>query len=162
MKNTNSRGDELYSDDVFWVLFDYEVTRSQRYPSALSLVRIEMVPSSGDPIIMRAAGSIFSSALNTHLRTADIPTGDGNMYFILLPTTDENGGRAVCERMLSIFRNKFDTRDGNSISFSINVGMASHPGGSSLTKEDLLQQTEKALKQSKLKGPNTYVTYTDL
>jgi hypothetical protein len=157
-----TRGDELYSDDVFWVLFDYEVTRSQRYPSPLSLIKIEMTPSASDPVINRAAAAIFIAELNSNLRMADIPTGNGNSYHILLPTTDENGGRTVCERMLSIFRNRFDTKDGESITFSINLGMAAHPGGPSLTADELLQNTEKAFQQSKFNGPNTYVVYSDL
>jgi GGDEF domain-containing protein len=162
MRKMQSRGDELYSDDVFWVLFDYEVTRSQRYPSPLSLVQIEMKPSTGDPVIMRAAASIFCSALNSHLRSSDIPTGSDSNYFVLLPTTEEKGCRALCERLISIFRNRYESKEGQSITFSLNIGMASHTGGSAMTKEDLLQGAEKAIKQSKLKGPNTYVASSDL
>lgn len=162
MSKKPTRGDELYSDDVFWVLFDYEVTRSQRYPSSLTLIKIETTPSAGDPVINRAAASIFSVALNSHLRMADIPTGNGNTYLILLPTTDESGGRAVCERMLSVFRNRFDITEGASITFSINMGMASHPGGPSLTVDELLRGTQKAIQQSKLNGPNSYVVSSDL
>jgi hypothetical protein len=64
--------------------------------------------------------------------------------------------------MLDVFHNRFDTKDGESITFSLNLGLASHSGGPALTVEQLLQGTEKALEQSKVNGPNTYVVYSDL
>jgi len=152
----------LYGDDVFWVLFDYEVTRSQRYPNALTLIQIEMSPGSSDPEIIHAAASIFSSTLSSYLRAADICTGDGQNYRILLPTTDENGGRVVCDRLLSVFGNRLEINDGNTLAFSLNIGMAALPGGAILSKEELLDQVEKALHQSKLNGSNTYAAYSDL
>jgi len=162
MKRLLSSGDELYSDDVFWVLLDYEVTRSQRYPGALTLLHIETTPSASDTSLIRAATSIFNSALNSHLRSADISTGNGKTYRILLPTTDEQGGRAVCERLLSIFRQRFESKEGEAIIFSINIGMASHPGGATLSREELLDQAEKALRKAQLKGLNTYIASSDL
>ncbi|MEW6406127.1 MAG: diguanylate cyclase [Chloroflexota bacterium] len=162
MRRLLSTGDELYTEDVFWVLFDYEVTRSQRYPAPLTLIHIETAPSVGDASLLRAATSVFNAALNSHLRSADISSGDGKIYRILLPTTNEEGGRAVCDRLISIFHNRFQSREGETIIFTINIGMASHPGGSTLLKEDLLAQAEKALRQAQLKGSNTYLAYSDL
>jgi hypothetical protein len=162
MKRIISSGDELYSEDVFWVLFDYEVTRSQRYPGPLTLIQIETTPNAEDSYLVRAATSIFNSALNSQLRSADISTGNGKTYRILLPTTDEHGARAVCERLLSIFRNRFESKEGETIIFSINIGMASHPGGGTLSKEELLAQAERALRQSQLRGSNVYVSASDL
>ena len=162
MKRAHSGDDDLYSEDVFWVLFDYEVTRSQRYPGPLTLIQIEMSPSASDPVMLSRAGSVFSSELNSHLRAADISTGHGRNYRVLLPTTDEHGGRVVCERLLSVFRNRLGTRDANSFTFTVNIGMTSHPGGESLSTEDMLGQVEKALQRSRLKGSNTYVASSDL
>ncbi len=162
MKKILPRGDDLYSEDVFWVLLDYEVTRSQRYPSALSLLQLEMTAIAGDDFIIRSASSIFGSALNTHLRAADITANAGDQYFIILPNTDEEGGRTVCDRLISVFRNRFETRDGQSISFSLNIGLTAHSGGASLSKEKLLEETTAALNRSKIKGPNTYAAFSDL
>jgi hypothetical protein len=44
MRKMISRGEEVYSSDVFEILFEYEVSRSQRYPTPLSLLLIEMTP----------------------------------------------------------------------------------------------------------------------
>lgn len=162
MKRTLAHGDTLYTEDVFWVLLDYEVTRSQRYPTALSLLQMETTPTTTDPNLLRAATSVFNSALNSQLRSADICTGNEHSYRILLPTTDEHGGRAVCERLLSIFRNRLESKEGHSIIFSINIGLASHAGGPTLSKEELLDQSKQALQMAQRAGRNTFAVFSEL
>lgn len=158
MTHELSRGNEVYSNDVFQVLIEYEISRSVRYPAPLAMLSIEMTPAAGlEEAALRDAPKIFTAALNTHLRSVDIPSGAGREYKVLLPTANESGVRTVCERLISVFRNKFNTRSGNSIAFSLNIGAASHAGGESLTREVLMEKAEAALKQAKLKGPNTYV-----
>ena len=156
MKNDLSRGDQIYSDDVFQILLEYEVSRSVRYPTPLGILHIEMTAAGPNETTLRIAPQIFTSALNTHLRSVDIPSGAGRDYKILLPTANETSLRSVCERLLFVFRNKFNTPDGNSIAFSLNIGAAAHPGGASLTRELLFEKAQAALKQSKLKGQNTF------
>ncbi len=156
MKNELSRGDEVYNDDVFQILLEYEVSRSIRYPTPLGILHIEIIPAGPNENTLSIAPRIFTSALNTHLRSVDIPSGSGCDYKVLLPTASEAGVRSVCERLLFVFRNKFSTPDGSSIAFSLNIGGAVHPGGASLTRELLLEKAQAALKQSKLKGPNTF------
>jgi hypothetical protein len=156
MNGDRSRGDEVYSDDVFQILLEYEVSRSVRYPTPLGIVHIEMTPAGSNETALQFASRIFTSALNTHLRSVDIPSGTGREYRILLPTANEAGLRSVCERLLFVFKNKFNTPDGSSIAFSLNIGAAAHPGGTSLTRELLLSKAREALKQSKAKGPNTF------
>ncbi len=156
MRKMMSRGEEVYGEDVFNILFDYEVSRSKRYPAPLALLKIETTPASLSADILQKATSIFAAKVNSHIRSVDIPSGTGNRLNLLLPTTDEAGTRAVCERLISIFKSKVD----NSITFSLQIGASSHPGGSTLTGDFLLQKAEEALAQSKLKGPHTYVLIT--
>jgi GGDEF domain-containing protein len=104
-----------------------------------------------------AAPGIFSSALNAHLRSVDIPSKSGNMFTLLLPNSDKHGAQVVCERLLSVFKNKFETSDGNSVTFSLHIGTTTHAGGPTITGEGVLQKAEEALKQSRSKGPNTYI-----
>jgi hypothetical protein len=157
MKNEISRGAEVYSEDVFQVLVDYEISRSIRYPTPLSMLHIQITHTPMNEKTFHAAPMIFTTALNGHLRSVDIPSGAGNNYKVLLPTTSESGLRSVCDRLLSIFRNKFNTQDGNSIAFSLNIGGATHPGGESLAHQWLQDKAESALRQSIQKGPNTYL-----
>jgi len=153
MRKMISRGEEVYSPDVFEILFQYEVARSQRYPSPLALIQIEMTPTSLTEEALAKAPSIFAAKINSHIRSVDIPSGAGNHLNLLLPTTDEPGAQAVCERLISIFKSKMD----NSLTFSLQIGASCHPGGASLTGEYLLQKSAEGLAQSKLKGPHTYV-----
>jgi len=160
MKNELSRGDEVYGNDVFQILLEYEVSRSVRYPTPLGILHIEMTPAGSDEATLHTAPKIFTAALNAHLRSVDIPSGSGRVYKILLPTTNETGLKSVCERLLSVFKNKFNTQSGNSVAFSLNIGATSHAGGETLTRELLLNNAEAALKQSKSKGSNTFAIST--
>jgi diguanylate cyclase (GGDEF)-like protein len=157
MKKMVSRGDELYSRDVFQVLFEYEVSRCQRYPAPLALLQIEMSPTTLNEEAISSAGSVFASALNAHLRSVDIPSRNGNIFLVLLPTSDEHGARAVCERLLSVFKNKHESPNGVSFVFSLQIGATAIKGGTDISSEAILQKAEEALKQSRLKGQNTYV-----
>src|SRR5258706_14176035 len=160
MKNELSRGDEIYGNDVFQILLEYEVSRSVRYPDKLEILQIQMTPYGSDEATLHTAPKIFTAALNAHLRSVDIPSGSGRVYKILLPTTNETGLKSVCERLLSVLKNKFNTQCGNSVAFSLNIGATSHAGGESLTRELLLNNAETALTHAKSKDSNTFAVST--
>lgn len=156
MRKIAPHDEEAYSNDVFRILAEYEISRSTRYPTPLGLLQIEMTPSAANEDARRAATAVFTSALNAHLRSVDITSAAGSEFKVLLPSTNSAGTETVCERLLSIFKNKFETNFG-SVAFSIQIGAVSHNGGPTLTIADIFKSAETALKQSKLKGPNTYV-----
>ena len=155
MKKTILRKDQLYSEDVFQILMDYEIIRSIRYPTPLSLIYLEMTPHASDGKTPQSASFIFETVFNSRLRSVDIPTRHGKGYLILLPATNEVGARVVCERLLAIFDKEFETKEGKSVKFSLQIGVASHNGGPTLMKESLLQTAKSGLQQSRLKGANT-------
>ncbi len=157
MKKIDSPNQDVYSNDVFQILLEYEISRCKRYPSPLSLLQIEMLPSALSAEALNAAPGIFSSELNAHLRSVDIPSKTGNMYMLLMPNSDKHSAEAVCERLLSVFKNKFETADGNSVTFSLHIGSTTHAGGATLSVEIVLQKAGEALRQSQLKGANTYI-----
>ena len=159
MRKIGSHDEEVYSSDVFRVLAEYEVSRSVRYPTPLGLLQIEMTPSASNDNALRAATGAFTAALNSHLRSVDITSAAGSEFRVLLPATNSAGVETVCERLLSVFRNKFESNFG-SVVFSVHIGATSHAGGLSLSTADIFQNAEAALKRSKLKGPNTYVLIT--
>ncbi|MBI5352686.1 MAG: GGDEF domain-containing protein [Chloroflexi bacterium] len=156
MRRTTSHDSEVYSSDVFRILAEYEISRSARYPTPVGLLQIEMTPHASNESALRAAPGVFIAALNGHLRSVDITSSAGSEFRILLPATSVSGVETICERLLSVFKNRFDT-DFGSVTFSLHIGAASHSGGPSLTVDGFFQSVEKALKESKLKGPNTYV-----
>lgn len=155
MKKTLLHQDQLYSEDVFQILMEYEIIRTIRYPAPLSLICLEMTPHASAGETPRSAASIFETAFTSHLRSVDVPARHGTGYLVLLPMTNEAGARAVCERLLAIFEKEFETKEGKSVKFSLQIGVASHNGGPTLMKEKLLQTAETGLQQSRLKGANT-------
>lgn len=162
MKRDLSQGIELYSKDVFQVLMDYELNRSKRYPSPLSLMDMWLMPSEQTQAIQQAFDSAVTSMLNLHLRSADIPAKIDDQYLILLPTTDEIGGRAVCERILSIFKGLIRTENNFTFSVSTFIGLATHSGGPDLSGDALMQQAAAALKHARQQGLSTYTIYSDI
>ena len=84
MKKIDSLNADMYTSDVFQILFDYEVSRCKRYPSPLTLIQLEMAPIAISAEALSAAPGIFSSALNTHLRSVDIPSKAENVFTLLL------------------------------------------------------------------------------
>jgi PleD family two-component response regulator len=156
MRKMTSRGEDIYGIDVFEILFDYEITRTKRIPTPLAMLHIEVTPTSSNEETLKAAPAVFITALNTHLRSVDIPSSAGRDYKVLLPTTDEPGVRTVCERLLSVFKNKFDT-PGGSVAFSIQIGATVCAANVVPSKENIYQKAKEALMLSKLKGSNTYV-----
>lgn len=157
MKKIASLNEDVYSSDVFQILLDYEISRSRRYPSPLALIHIEVTPYALNAEALSAAPRIFSSALNAHLRSVDISSKAGNIYMLLLPNSDKPGTQAVCERLLSVFKNKFETPDGNSVTFSLHIGATTHIGGETISGESILQKAGEALNQSRQKGANCHV-----
>jgi len=157
MRKTGSVTEDIYNSDVFQILLEYEISRVKRYPCPLTLIQIEMTPTALNPEALNAASAIFSSALNAHLRSADIPAKTGNLFSLLLPNSDKHGAQAVCERLLSVFKSKFEDSNGNSITFSLYIGAATHAGDALITSKSLVEQAEEAIKQSRRKGANTYV-----
>jgi len=152
MKNNGATTEDVYNMVVFQVLLKYEIARTSRYPSPLTMIQVETTPSALTPEALDAAPLIFSAALNTHLRSADIPARSGNLFTILLPNSDKHGGQSVCERLLSIFKNKFEDSSGNSVTFSLQIGGATHPGGETITGESLLQKAKEGLMTPLQKG----------
>ena len=157
MKKIDTLNGEMYNSDVFQILFDYEISRSKRYPSPLTLIQLEMTSNATSAEALSAAPKIFSSELNRHLRAVDIPSKTGNVYTLLLPNSDRHGAQAVCERLLLIFKNKFASPSGDSVVFSLHIGATTHNGGPDNTSDGVLKKATEALKQSKLKGANTSV-----
>jgi len=152
---------ELYDENVFRMLMEYEVSRSRRYPSPLALLRIGMALINPTQTEVENAPIVLASMLNMRLRQADIPARTGNGFAVLLPNTDEMRARAVCDRLLRITLGTQNTPLGFSTRVTICIGLASHAGGPTLNAEQLMSEAETALKQALALGPQTYRAFSD-
>ncbi|MCJ7434647.1 MAG: GGDEF domain-containing protein [Anaerolineales bacterium] len=162
MKRDSSKDIQLYNREVFEVLLEYEINRSQRYPSPICLLDILIVPGRQTTEPQQAMDAEISTQLNSHLRSADIPAKIGDQYLVLLPTTDERGARAVCERILSVFKSLLRSEAGTTFSVSVFIGLAFHPGEADLSSAILKQQAASALKHAHQQGLPTYTAYSDI
>jgi diguanylate cyclase (GGDEF)-like protein len=151
---------DIYTEEVFKIILDYEIARAKRYPTPISLLCIEIIPNAIDQETLQSASNLFASALKKHMRSADIPCVNEKEFKILLPATNRNNLISTCERMLSLFSQEFETDDGNTITFSLYIGGTAQEGGVTLSRNELLEKGQTALNQSKQKGLNTYVILT--
>ncbi len=149
MENSFAHEIELYSLESFQTLLDHEVHRSRRYKTPLTLIHLAIETEPDRPEIQHNAEMFAINILDVQLRDTDIPCRKGNEFLVLMPATDEAGGRIVCERLAKLFNVPHQTYDRVSFNMSVFVGMASLPGGSSLTASKLMQQASKAMQHAR-------------
>ena len=151
---------DIYSEEVFKVIMDYEIARAKRYPTPMSLLCLEIIPQAKNQETLQAGSNLFASAIKQYMRSADIPCVNGKVFKILLPSTNQENLNATCERMLTLFSKAFETEGGETITFSLYVGGTAQEGGETLSRDQLLDKSQSALNQSKEQGLNTYVIVT--
>ena len=157
MKSSETR---LYQHATFSILAKHELIRAQRYPSPVTLLHVAI---NLDEVEFRFSEHLkrrFAEILNSSLRVADIPAYYGEDYLVLMPVTDEAGGRVVAQRLISRLMGT-EEMDGND-KFTVHVGIASHPGGEGLALEELLGQAAQALQKASKQDKHTFISYSDL
>lgn len=162
MKDVFTHEIELYSLESFQTLLDHEVHRSRRYKTPLTLIHLALETDPDRPEIQHSAEMFAINILDVQLRDTDIPCRKGNEFLVLMPATDETGGRVVCERLAKLLNVPHQTYDRVSFNLTIFVGMSSLPGGSALTSSDLMQQAAKAMQHAHDHQITTAVVYSDV
>ncbi len=161
MTNELGAQNNLYDEYVFRLLLEHEVAYAQRYPTPLSLLHIGLALINPTQAERENAPIALAKILNSRLRRADIPARIGSDFLVLMPNTDEKGPRAVCERLLRTTLGTQQIEPGFATRVTICIGMASHPGGPTLSAERLMHEAKMALKQALALGPQTYHAYGD-
>jgi diguanylate cyclase (GGDEF)-like protein len=161
LQNNASSPANIYDESVFKVLVEYEIARSQRYDNILSLLRIGLALLNPTQTETQNAPVALATVLNTRLRRADIPARIGNEFAVLLPSTDETGARAACERLLRMTLGTQNTPLGFSSRITICVGLTTHKGGALPAYDELMREASEALKGARARGPQTYHAYSD-
>lgn len=161
MLQQHSNQSELYDESVFKTLVEFEIARSLRYPSPLSLLRIGLALINPTQTEVANAPTALATMLNMRLRQADIPARIGDEFAVMLPNTNEVGARTVCERLLRVTLGTQNTPLGFSTRVTICIGLASHDGGPNLNAEQLMSEAEAALQQARSIGPQTFRAFTD-
>ena len=162
MKNVLTHEIELYSPESFQTLLEHEVNRSRRYRTPLTLLYLAIETDSDHPQIQHSAEVFAINILNVQLRNTDIPCRRGNEFLVLMPATDEPGGRIVCERLASLFNVQHQTYDRVSFKMVIFVGMAALPGDASLTTIKLMQQASTAMQYARDRRIASAVVFSEI
>lgn len=153
---------ELYSLESFQTLLDHEVHRSRRYKTPLTLIHLVIETNPDRPEIQHSAEMFTINILDVQLRDTDIPCRKGNEFLILMPATDETGGRVVCERLAKLFNEPHQTFDRVSFNMSVFVGMASIPEGTALTSHKIVQQASTAMGHARDHRLTTAVIFSEI
>jgi len=162
MENTSVHEIELYSFESFQTLLAHEVNRSRRYKTPLTLVHLAIETDPDRPEIQHSAEMFAINILDVQLRGTDVPCRRGNEFLVLMPATDEAGGRIVCERLASLFNIQHQTYDRVSFNMTVFVGMASLPGGSALNTVKLMQQASAAMQHARDQRLTKAVVFSEI
>lgn len=137
---------ELYPFETFETLMAHEVNRSRRFGNPLTLIHLAVETDSGGSDDIQHAAEVFAiNALNVNLRNVDIPCKRGNEFLALMPSTDQQGGRSVCDRLEKLFFKEAEIYDKMSFKLFVYIGMATLPGDRSITSKRLMENASQAM-----------------
>ncbi|HKY54210.1 MAG TPA: GGDEF domain-containing protein [Anaerolineales bacterium] len=153
---------ELYPFDTFRILLGHEVNRSRRDQQPLTLIHIALETDPADAQAQHSAEVFVINILNLQLRETDIPCKKGSEFLVLLPSTNEEGGRVVCERLDELFRGNPQPFDRVSFTLSAFIGMTSAIANKPLTGDKLMQQAETAMQHARAHHMASAVSYSEI
>lgn len=162
MENTLTHEIELYSAENFRTILDHEINRSRRYGQPLTLVHLVVETDLDDPRAQYSAEMFAINALNLHLRDTDIPHEKGPEFLVLMPATDEEAGRLVCERLEDLFNVEPQSYDRVSFKLSAFIGMSALPGERSISSKMLLQNADHAMQYAREKRLTKTVVFSEM
>lgn len=153
----------LYSFDVFEVLLNYEIARVKRYPNPLTLIHLALATENQAPEFKKQAEEAMSNLLNRALRVSDVPTHYNDEFLILMPATDDEGGRAVAERILGHYRTTQSLATGRlSAKRNAYLGITTQNGSAILSAQQILAEASVAMNEARLRKSYTYVAFADI
>jgi len=142
MESESGHKFELYPFESFKTLLALEVNRTRRYKTPLTLIHlsIEIDPDTSEN---RLEAEMFAiNTLDMQLRNTDIPCMKDGEFLILMPATDDAGGRAVCDRLAELFNAKQQKYDRVSFQMKAYIGMTFL--GAGVTRADILVMEQAA------------------
>jgi len=153
----------LYPQKMLESLLDGELLRARRYPSPIALLYIGLCfTESPSPEIMESAHTYLTNILHTGLREVDMPGHYQGNYLIVMPESDSGAAQQAAKRLVEEFHGKRVTRELKEFGVSICAGVAFHPSGGGITKDELLSRVSSALWEAHRRGPRTLVLFDEL
>jgi hypothetical protein len=162
VKNALEHDIELYPVESFKTLLDHEVNRSRRYGDPLTLLHLAFEADPSDTQTVHSAEVFTINVLNLRLRDTDIPCKNDNEFMVLMPSTNEEGGRMACERLEQLFNGEPQTYDRVSFKLSAFIGMATLPGDRSISSRKLMQNAAEALQFAHANRLKSIVVFSEM
>jgi predicted signal transduction protein with EAL and GGDEF domain len=162
MKNSFEHDIELYPPESFKILLEHEVNRSRRYGDPLTLLDLTFETSPTDSQTLHSAEVFTMNVLNLRLRDTDISCKKDNEFLVLMPSTDEQGGRMACERLEKLFQVDPQSYDRVSFQLAAFIGMATLPGDNSISSDQLMQNASQALQHARTNRLTNAVIYSEM
>jgi len=150
----------LFTRRHFFQLSQYEFDRAARYQYPVTILMIDIDYFKrvndiyghliGDQVLQQ-----ISQCFRTILRASDIVGRYGGEEFVvLMPETNLANGRVIAERLRSLVTDHPFMTDKGEVSITISIGVASKEVGADLHLEQVLENADQALLQSKDQGRN--------
>ena len=149
---------DLYNQNTFWDLLNYEIERSKRqyYRFSLLLVDIDNFKAindrygheAGDAVLLR-----FADILKNTIRKGDIPARyAGDNFAAILPVCDEAQAHVVTKRLLdSVREGVIKISDGHTVQITVSAGIAVFPHHAR-DAQDLFLLADSMVGQAKTTG----------
>jgi diguanylate cyclase (GGDEF)-like protein len=150
----------IFNQDVFNVLFSYEINRIRRYPGPTTLLHIALAVDNFAPELIKKANYSMANLLNRILRISDVPAHYGDEFLILLPGTDEAGGRAVAERILGHYRTTQNLSGVRTGKLDAYIGLTSRSARDAVSPEELLAEAAVAMNEARIRKSFTYIAFS--
>ncbi len=150
----------LYNARHFQELLEYEIARSLRYNTSVSMLFFDLDHfKSVNDNYGHLVGSRMISEVG-HLIRQNIRTSDrgarygGDEYVVILPNTPKEGGIAVAGKLLEMLnRHSFTTDSGEPVNISASFGVATFPEDGS-DRISLIRAADSAMYDAKDQGRN--------
>lgn len=144
---------------------EFENATRQNWPLSVAFCDLDCFKRVNDTYGHQAGDRILQATariLKSNTRESDVVARYGGEEFVLvLPATDSDTARNICERMVAAFQNAtHDVGDGRSIPVTVSIGFTTHCADSPFDGvESLLKAADQALYTAKLQGRNRTVRY---
>lgn len=152
---------------VFFERLEAEILRSRRYEHGLALLLLDVDHfkkindrfghPAGDEVLRRVARTLAGLARETDL----VARYGGEEFAVLLPSTDEAGGRHVAERARSGVAELVITWEEHPVAVRVSVGVTALEGEED-TAEALVARADQALYAAKQAGRDRVVAFADI
>ena len=143
---------------------EFEKTARHNWPLSIAFADLDKFKSVNDRFGHQAGDRILQAAarlLRGNTRESDLIARYGGQEFVIvLPATDADTARSVCERIVDAFENSEHAIGSHHARVTVSIGCATQGGGMTFASvADLVKAADQALYAAKVRGRNRCVAF---